>query len=61
MKITLSSESDNEKVYEVKMDGASSVEAVESHSDVQQMTNGKEYHIEGDMEDPAVFWMTVTG
>lgn len=60
MKITLTQENSNDKIYEVKTDSPVTPEAVESMAEVQEFIQGKNFEIQGDMEDPQVFWITVS-
>lgn len=60
MKITLSRESGSDKIYQVNTDEPSSIAAVEGHAEIQQMTQSKQFSIEGDMDDPSLFWMTIS-
>lgn len=61
MKITLSQENGNDKIYEIKADSPMTPDAVEASGDVQNIVSGKKYEIQGDMDDPSIFWITVTG
>ena len=60
MKITLTQENGSDKIYQVKTDDPLTPEAVESVAEVQEIIQGKNFDIQGDMEDPQIFWITVS-
>ena len=60
MEIKNYKENETETVYSITADETINIGDIEQNEEVKAVISGSKYNIEGDMDDPKLFWLTVS-